>query len=113
MDYKVEKIPQYKSGDKIVLIKFKPEWGFPDLPDHPRVGVAYTVQKYVESHPWKDMIRGEIVATPAVMLALDDSSDEYGGFEYWWIPTEIIEHAKSMDELTKFIKDKVKAVKGA
>jgi hypothetical protein len=105
--FTVEKIVQYKKGDMIVLTKFKPEWGFEDNPDNPALYTPYLVDTFDPAYHYSTG-----VTIPVVYLApMYDVG--YQSFGHCWIPVEIIEHAKSMTELTKFIKDKVKEVEGA
>lgn len=106
----VELIPQYKQGDMIVLTKFKPEWGFGDDQFSPKINTPYKVRSFNPEH--QTYIHDQKVKMPAVTLDYMDGVD-YQTFANWWIPCEIIAHAKNMKELTDFIKDKIKAVKGA
>lgn len=104
--YQVEKIPQYKSGDMIVLTKFKPELGFHDDEHNPRLNIPYMVDHYDPMYPTDQ----GVISVVFLSRSFESTYNTFGG---WWIPIDIIQHAKTTDELIKFINDKVKAVKGA
>jgi|SRR5271165_3360058 len=100
----------YKPGDMIVLTKFKAEYGFLDSNNYPRLGIPYKVQRYNAQHLL--YTQDGPVKIPVVILEYMQDCD-YDCFGGWWVPCEIITHAKSVSDLTKIINDAIKSVKGA